>query len=135
MFWYIVGGDDAVRSCIHRLLRRLTVPAPPYVLTGTNKHCRHSTVQATCTINAGGDAEPSIAGAQRQSQFWAVQYHGEYDVKEMAMLTKCRIAKLVKRGFYPDPSQAGRFRGSVMCLLSNGNVLRQRRCRPSPCCR
>ena len=33
---------------------------------------------------------------------WTVQYHPEYDVKEMAMLTKCRVAPLTRAGFYPD---------------------------------
>ena len=35
-------------------------------------------------------------------QFWAVQYHPEYNLHEMARLTSCRTEKLVKLGFFKD---------------------------------
>ena len=35
-------------------------------------------------------------------QFWALQYHPEYDLHEMARLTSCRTDKLVKLGFFKD---------------------------------
>ena len=34
--------------------------------------------------------------------FWAVQYHPEYDLHELARLTYCRLAILVKLGFFAD---------------------------------
>jgi GMP synthase (glutamine-hydrolysing) len=37
---------------------------------------------------------------------WAVQYHPEYDLHELARLTYCRIDKLVKLGFFADADAA-----------------------------
>lgn len=34
--------------------------------------------------------------------FWGLQYHPEYDLREMARLTWCRIDKLMQLGFFPD---------------------------------
>jgi len=39
-------------------------------------------------------------------KFWALQYHPEYDLHEMARLTWCRIDKLTGLGFFAD-RQAG----------------------------
>ena len=38
--------------------------------------------------------------------FWSVQYHPEYDLSDMAGLVRCRIPKLIRRGFFPDESTA-----------------------------
>ena len=37
---------------------------------------------------------------------WAVQYHPEYDLRELARLTYCRIDKLVGMGFFRDREAA-----------------------------
>ena len=37
---------------------------------------------------------------------WAVQYHPEYDLHELARLTFCRVDRLVGLGFFAD-RQAG----------------------------
>ena len=34
--------------------------------------------------------------------FWGLQYHPEYDLREMARLTHCRTDKLIKLGFFKD---------------------------------
>jgi len=34
--------------------------------------------------------------------FWGLQYHPEYDLREMARLTWCRIDKLMELGFFQD---------------------------------
>jgi GMP synthase (glutamine-hydrolysing) len=49
----------------------------------------HSHVQAVSVAHKGG-------------VFWGLQYHPEYDLREMARLTWCRIEKLIKRGFFKD---------------------------------
>ncbi len=46
-------------------------------------------VQAVCITHKGGI-------------MWAVQYHPEYDLHELARLTFCRVDKLVKLGFFCD---------------------------------
>ena len=35
-----------------------------------------------------------------------MQYHPEYDLSDMAGLVRCRIPKLIRRGFFPDESTA-----------------------------
>ncbi len=39
--------------------------------------------------------------------FWAVQYHPEYDLYQMARLIYCRREKLVELGFFADMTAAG----------------------------
>lgn len=46
-------------------------------------------VQAVCITYKGGT-------------MWAVQYHPEYDLHELARLTFCRVDKLVELGFFRD---------------------------------
>ena len=46
-------------------------------------------VQAVSVIHQGG-------------VFWGLQYHPEYDLREMARLTHCRADKLIKLGFFKD---------------------------------
>ncbi len=46
-------------------------------------------IQALSVSHAGG-------------QFWAVQYHPEYNLHEMARLTSARTEKLIKLGFFKD---------------------------------
>eukprot|EP00744_Colponema_vietnamica_P002630 GILI01004095.1.p1 GENE.GILI01004095.1~~GILI01004095.1.p1 ORF type:complete len:310 (+),score=99.41 GILI01004095.1:49-978(+) len=42
----------------------------------------------------------------KNGTFWGLQYHPEYDLKELARLTYCRIDKLMKMGFF-NTRQAG----------------------------
>lgn len=41
-----------------------------------------------------------------KGEFWAVQYHPEYDLKELARLTYCRINKLIGMGFFQNRADA-----------------------------
>ncbi|MDH3714085.1 MAG: type 1 glutamine amidotransferase [Gammaproteobacteria bacterium] len=52
-----------------------------------------STVQAVAVTCQGGT-------------FWAVQYHPEYDLHEMARLTYCRRERLTEMGFFSDVDAA-----------------------------
>ncbi len=54
---------------------------------------RFSTVQAVAVTHQGGT-------------FWAVQYHPEYDLHEMARLTYCRRERLTGMGFFADVEAA-----------------------------
>lgn len=49
----------------------------------------HTAVQAVSVTSAGGD-------------FWAVQYHPEYDLREIARITQLRLGRLVDMGFFGD---------------------------------
>ena len=44
----------------------------------------------------------AVSVTYRRGVFWALQYHPEYDVHEMARLIYCRKQKLVNRGFFAD---------------------------------
>jgi len=51
-------------------------------------------------------AVQSVSVSYRGGVFWGLQYHPEYDLREMARLTWCRIEKLQSLGFFQD-RQAG----------------------------
>jgi GMP synthase (glutamine-hydrolysing) len=65
------------------------LPAGALVLAGN----AHSAVQAVSVTHDGG-------------VFWAVQYHPEYDLREVARLTWVRREKLVRMGFFADVAAA-----------------------------
>lgn len=45
----------------------------------------------------------AAAITHKKGTFWAVQYHPEYDLNEMACLIVARAEKLIELGFYRDP--------------------------------
>ena len=51
-------------------------------------------------------AVQAVAVTYKGGTFWAVQYHPEYDLHELARLTYCRIDKLVSKGFFADRQAA-----------------------------
>lgn len=48
----------------------------------------------------------AVAVTHHGGHFWALQYHPEYDLHELARLTYCRIDKLVGKGFFPNRAAA-----------------------------
>ncbi len=48
----------------------------------------------------------AVTVTHRGGVFWALQYHPEYDLHEMARLMYCRKAKLVGKGFFADEAAA-----------------------------
>ena len=44
-----------------------------------------------------------------RSEFWAVQYHPEYDLHEVASLCRLRSDELVAQGTFPDRAAADRY--------------------------
>ncbi|KAL7680719.1 putative glutamine amidotransferase [Plasmopara halstedii] len=54
-------------------------------------------------------AVQAVAVRYKKGDFWAVQYHPEYDLHELARLTYCRRAKLVELGFFADMESADRY--------------------------
>ncbi len=48
----------------------------------------------------------AVAVTHRGGTIWAVQYHPEYDLRELARLTYCRIERLTKMGFFADREAA-----------------------------
>eukprot|EP00470_Lotharella_oceanica_P002956 CAMPEP_0170172022 /NCGR_PEP_ID=MMETSP0040_2-20121228/5242_1 /TAXON_ID=641309 /ORGANISM="Lotharella oceanica, Strain CCMP622" /LENGTH=265 /DNA_ID=CAMNT_0010412441 /DNA_START=171 /DNA_END=969 /DNA_ORIENTATION=+ len=56
----------------------------------------HSSCQAVC-VNHG------------KGSFWAVQYHPEYDLHEVARLTDVRTPMLIEQGFFRGPEDAASY--------------------------
>ncbi len=56
-------------------------------------------------VNLAGNAFSSVQAigvTHRRGTFWAVQYHPEYDLHELARLTFARMERLVGMGFFAD---------------------------------
>ena len=56
------------------------------------------------TVLAGNAFTPvqSVSVIWEGGVFWGLQYHPEYDLREMARLTWCRIDKMMDLGFFQD---------------------------------
>ncbi len=61
----------------------------------------------------------SVSVTHSQGTFWALQYHPEYDLHEMARLIYCRKQKLVDKGFFADLDTAQRFVDRLELLHQN----------------
>ncbi len=66
---------------------------------------------AGATLLAGNDWSPVQAATfdHRNGSFWAVQYHPEYDLHELARLILCRQEKLIRQGLFHDPGDLARY--------------------------
>ena len=76
---------------------------PGAIVLATNAFTR---VQAVCVTYRGGTC-------------WALQYHPEYDLHELARLAYCRIPKLIKGGFFIDREAGEDYVEKLECLHSN----------------
>lgn len=58
-------------------------------------------------ILAGNDFTPiqALAVTHKKGTFWAVQYHPEYNLHEMACLIIAREEPLIQRGFFKQPDE------------------------------
>lgn len=64
-------------------------------------------------------AVQAVALRHKNGEFWAVQYHPEYDLHELARLTYCRRAKLVDLGFFADMKSADQYVDDLETLHIN----------------
>ncbi|MCA9189476.1 MAG: type 1 glutamine amidotransferase [Pirellulaceae bacterium] len=53
------------------------------------------------------------------ASFWGLQYHPEYDLRELARLTYCRIPKLMRYGFFQTEQAAHEYVGDLEALHSD----------------
>lgn len=79
-------------------------PASSLILATNN----HSLIQALSANFRGGP-------------WWGVQYHPEYDLKELAMLTSCRIERLTGMGFFKDTNAAETYVEEILELHEDPN--------------
>jgi GMP synthase (glutamine-hydrolysing) len=81
----------------------------PLVFDGFTSHDDHITSMPSGAISLSGNEWTPIQAVSvthGAGEFWAVQYHPEYDLHEMARLMHCRIEKLIGIGFFPDKDTA-----------------------------
>ena len=83
----------------------------PSVFDAFTSHADEATVLPPTAHLLASNAFSRVQAVAIESQgaFWAVQYHPEYDLHELARLTWCRIEKLVKLGFFLDRPAAERY--------------------------
>lgn len=73
-------------------------------------------------VNLAGNTFTSVqavAVTWRGGTCWAVQYHPEYDLHELARLTWCRMDKLIAKGFFADREAATRYVHMLEALHQN----------------
>jgi len=52
---------------------------------------------------------------------WSIQYHPEYDTKEMAALIRCREERLIRMGFFADASEIKEYTNRLDALYEDPN--------------
>ena len=82
----LYAGKGSVFDAFISHVDEITHLPPGAVLLASNAFTH---IQAVSVVNQGG-------------VFWGLQYHPEYDLRELARLTWCRLDKLVKLGFFRD---------------------------------
>jgi GMP synthase (glutamine-hydrolysing) len=58
------------------------------------------------------------------TEFWAVQYHPEYDLHDLARLIACRIPKLIKNGNFFNEEAAHQYIADLETLFQNPTTRR-----------
>ena len=73
-------------------------------------------------LNLAGNAFSTVQAVSvthKRGTFWAVQYHPEYDLHELARLTHARIERLVGMGFFADADAAHDYVNKLESLHQN----------------
>ncbi|CAI5724034.1 unnamed protein product [Peronospora destructor] len=84
----------------------------PSVFDAFTSHSDEATHMPPGGLALGGNsftAVQAVAVRYKKGDFWAVQYHPEYDLHELARLTYCRRIKLVDLGFFADMKSADQY--------------------------
>ena len=68
--------------------------------------CTHLPPGAVLLAGNSFTSVQAVAITHKGGTIWAVQYHPEYDLHEIARLTYCRIERLTKMGFFADTEAA-----------------------------
>ncbi len=71
---------------------------------------------AVCLAGNAFSQVQAVSVVHRGGTFWAVQYHPEYDLHELARLAFCRRRKLVELGLFADTDGAERWIGRLEAL-------------------
>ena len=93
----------------------------PPAFDGLTSHEDHIVeLPAGATVLAGNGFSPvqAVAVEHAGGQFWAVQYHPEYGLVDVADLSIAREAQLVAQGSFADPEDAARWRADLRALAA-----------------
>lgn len=77
----------------------------PSVFDGFISHVDEITHLPPGAVHLAGNAYTrvqAVSVVHQAGTFWGLQYHPEYDLREMARLTLCRAAKLIRIGYFRD---------------------------------
>lgn len=93
----------------------------PSTFDGYISHDDEITHMPSCGLILAGNAYcrvQAVAVRWKGGHFWATQYHGEYDLKEIARLIYCRAERLIKRGFFRDQTALEVYVGQLEALYA-----------------
>ncbi len=74
---------------------------------------------AVCLASNNYTSVQAVAITHKGGTMWAVQYHPEYDLHEMARLMHCRTEKLIGLGFFKDYDDAQTYIDKLETLHEN----------------
>jgi len=74
---------------------------------------------AVCLAANNYTSVQAVAITHKGGTMWAVQYHPEYDLHEMARLMYCRTEKLISLGFFKDYEDAQAYIDKLEALHEN----------------
>jgi GMP synthase (glutamine-hydrolysing) len=107
-----IGLSEAGRG--HPLFR-----GKPAVFDGLTSHEDHIVeLPPGAALLAGNRFSPvqAVAVSHERGQFWALQYHPEYRLEDVAALSVAREAQLIAQGSFADPAAAARWRADLRAL-------------------
>jgi len=93
--------------------------AKPAVFDGLTSHEDHIVeLPPGAVVLAGNEFSPvqAVVVEHGRGSFWAVQYHPEYALADIAALSIAREAQLLAQGFWPTPADADRYRAELLAL-------------------
>ena len=91
----------------------------PAVFDGLTSHEDHIVeLPSTATLLAGNRFSPvqAVVVTHERGSFWAVQYHPEYELIDVAALSIARQAQLIAQGSLRDEADAARWRSELLDL-------------------
>jgi GMP synthase (glutamine-hydrolysing) len=107
-----IGLGEAGRA--HPMFR-----GKPPAFAGLTSHEDHIVeLPPGATLLAGNRFSPvqAVAVTHARGQFWALQYHPEYSLEDVAALSVAREAQLIAQGSFADPAAVARWRADLRAL-------------------
>jgi len=81
----------------------------------------HMPPVSQCLASNNWTSIQALAVTHKGGQFWAVQYHPEYDLHELARLTFCRIKKLMGIGYFRSEAEGRQYVDDLEALFKDSS--------------